>query len=255
MKEFMKNEQRSKVMTSLLVGALLFPTLTFGQSSRKADAARTSAVEKMTPSYSDYLIEINAGYNTGNDYIKESQAITHLLTSNAGKNPVLIDDQGYARDMVLQSVAARLTESATGKRLFRINWGTLFSSDKDQNAIDTTLADGNKKYDHLMKPDLIAPGNKIVSAVGKNCRILRDHPELKVTSTGGDDSTLMQMSGTSMSTPVVSGAAALLLQLNPKLTPNMVKMLLEYTAQQMGGYDVLEQGAGELNVEGAVRVA
>src|SRR5207253_265476 len=54
--------------------------------------------------------------------------------------------------------------------------------------------------------------------------------------------------------PVVAGTAALLLQANPKLTPNMVKMLLQYTSQQLGGFNVLEQGAGELNVEGAVRV-
>jgi hypothetical protein len=29
-----------------------------------------------------------------------------------------------------------------------------------------------------------------------------------------------------MATPVIAGAAALLLQVNPKLTPNMVKMIL-----------------------------
>src|SRR6185369_15045890 len=46
-----------------------------------------------------------------------------------------------------------------------------------------------------------------------------------------------------------------LLQANPKLTPNLVKMILMYTAQPLAGYNMLEQGAGELNVEGAVRLA
>jgi hypothetical protein len=46
-----------------------------------------------------------------------------------------------------------------------------------------------------------------------------------------------------------------MLQVNPKLTPNMVKMILMYTAQQLSGFNTLEQGAGELNVEGAVRLA
>ena len=63
------------------------------------------------------------------------------------------------------------------------------------------------------------------------------------------------MSGTSMAAPVVSGAAALLLQLNPNLTPQMVKMILQYSAQQLAGFDTLEQGAGSLNIEGALRLA
>jgi hypothetical protein len=35
----------------------------------------------------------------------------------------------------------------------------------------------------------------------------------------------------------------------------MVKMLLEYTAQPLAGFNMLEQGAGELNLEGSVRLA
>ena len=58
-----------------------------------------------------------------------------------------------------------------------------------------------------------------------------------------------------MATPLVSGAASLLLQANPKLTPNLVKMILMYTAQPLAGYNMLEQGTGQLNIEGAVRLA
>ncbi len=58
-----------------------------------------------------------------------------------------------------------------------------------------------------------------------------------------------------MATPIAAGAAALLLQANPNLTPNMIKALLMYTAQPLAGFNMLEQGAGEINIEGAVRVA
>ena len=120
-----------------------------------------------------------------------------------------------------------------------------------------TNASGQKVYDHLIKPDLVAPGNKVISAIGKNSSILSANPQLRVspTSSNSDDVTMMYLSGTSMAAPIVSGAAALLLQANPKLTPNMVKMLLEYTAQPLAGFNMFEQGAGELNIEGAVRVA
>jgi len=58
-----------------------------------------------------------------------------------------------------------------------------------------------------------------------------------------------------MATPVATGAAALVLQANPKLTPNMVKAILMYTAQPLARFNMLEQGAGEVNLEGAARVA
>src|ERR1700726_2461663 len=65
----------------------------------------------------------------------------------------------------------------------------------------------------------------------------------------------MELSGTSVAAPVVAGAAALLLQVNPGLTPPLVKAILQYTAQPLPGANLLEQGVGELNIEGAVRLA
>src|SRR5205823_3536947 len=55
--------------------------------------------------------------------------------------------------------------------------------------------------------------------------------------------------------PMVAGAAAMLLEVNPDLTPNMVKMILMYTAQPLAGSNTLEQGAGQLNLAGSVAVA
>src|SRR5262245_59180139 len=65
----------------------------------------------------------------------------------------------------------------------------------------------------------------------------------------------MVLTGTSMATGVVSGAVALMYQANPGLTPNLVKSILMYSAQIMNGPDLFEQGAGMLNVEGAVRLS
>lgn len=116
---------------------------------------------------------------------------------------------------------------------------------------------GVKVYDNAIKPDLVAPGNKIISArAGATSYLASSLPSLSLAglTTTGDDS-MISMSGTSMSTPAAAGAAALLFEQNPNLTPNMVKMILEYTAQPLKNHNMLEQGAGQLNIEGAIRLA
>jgi hypothetical protein len=46
-----------------------------------------------------------------------------------------------------------------------------------------------------------------------------------------------------------------MLQAAPALTPNLVKAILEYTAQRYDGYDALTQGAGFLDAHGAIELA
>ena len=57
-------------------------------------------------------------------------------------------------------------------------------------------------------------------------------------------------SGTSMATPHAAGAAALLLQANPNITPREVERALKNGANDLG-YDLYEQGAGRLDVKSA----
>jgi serine protease AprX len=121
------------------------------------------------------------------------------------------------------------------------------------------VVNGVKKYDNLIKPDLVAPGNKLIGAMSvsqtPSNAIVQTYSTLEIKNGATDSMKTMYLSGTSMAAPVVSGAAALMLQANPKLTPNLVKAILMYTAQPLSGFDTLEQGAGELNIDGAVRLA
>src|SRR5258705_6118770 len=65
----------------------------------------------------------------------------------------------------------------------------------------------------------------------------------------------MSVTGTSFSAPVVSGPVALMLQFNPSLTPPLVKAILQYTAEALPNSNLLQQGAGLVNVPGALELA
>jgi len=114
---------------------------------------------------------------------------------------------------------------------------------------------GVKHFDNIIKPELSAPGNKTIFAESPGNFILSQNPSLDAGVSGNDTRKQMILSGTSMAAPLAAGAAALLFEANPTLSPNLIKAILMYTAQQLPNYNMFEQGAGELNVDGAVRVA
>ncbi|HSF23302.1 MAG TPA: S8 family peptidase, partial [Blastocatellia bacterium] len=99
-----------------------------------------------------------------------------------------------------------------------------------------TDSNGVKHYDNLVKPDLIAPGNKIINAMWQNSYLVTTYPYLDAKVAAKTSKKMMYLSGTSVASPVVAGAAALLIERNPSLTPNLVKALLEYTAQPLSGF-------------------
>jgi hypothetical protein len=65
----------------------------------------------------------------------------------------------------------------------------------------------------------------------------------------------MELSGSSMATAVVSGVAALMLDVNPYLNPNLVKLILLSSAVKMTEPSMLEQGNGLVNAKTAVELA
>jgi serine protease AprX len=82
------------------------------------------------------------------------------------------------------------------------------------------------------KPDLVSPGRRVVSIRVPHSTLDTLLPDHVVTAKNG--ATYMRLTGTSMSTAVVSGAVALLLQHQPLLTADQVKKILVSTTQAFG---------------------
>src|SRR4029078_5131462 len=131
--------------------------------------------------------------------------------------------------------------------------GTVRRSD---DAIGAFSSRGPTWIDFAAKPDIAAPGIGIESRSSPGSKL---YSALSAYLLRGTVSVgykpYLSLSGTSMSAPVVAGTVALMLEANPKLTPNAVKAILQFTAESHANENVLSQGAGFLNAKGAVRMA
>lgn len=122
---------------------------------------------------------------------------------------------------------------------------------------------GPSLVDRIAKPDLVAPGNLIVSLTHATAVVANTYPQIKL------DASYARLSGTSMASGVVSGVVALMLQRDPTLTPDQVKARLMKTASKtfpassvttdaLNGkqytirYDLFTVGAGMVNVNAAL---
>ena len=114
---------------------------------------------------------------------------------------------------------------------------------------DDTVPSWSSRGDALRRPDVVAPGKSIVSL-----RAAGSHLDL-TQAQGRVNSRFFRGSGTSQAAAVVSGAAALLLQQRPSLTPDQVKGILRSSATPLPNADSVAQGAGQINLKLAAATA
>src|SRR5438309_2400184 len=154
---------------------------------------------------------------------------------------------------------------------------TMETASRADDLIATYSSKGPTMLDHVVKPDLVAPGNLIASDLASTTDTLYSaYPsnlipiaDYTTSNNGNASSAYYRLSGTSMAAPMVSGAVALLLQQNPWLAPDQVKARLMKTAYKVfpqyssytdpstgitypAQYDVFTVGAGYLDVYAAL---
>jgi serine protease AprX len=111
--------------------------------------------------------------------------------------------------------------------------------------------------DHFYHPTLTAPGymiasDRAVTGVATNVPNLATDP-LSLQPQHLPYYTVAN--GSSMAAPHVSGAIALMVQANPRLTPDVIKRVLINTATPMPNFQEYAAGAGYLNARKAVETA
>lgn len=121
-------------------------------------------------------------------------------------------------------------------------WNTVHRGD---DTVASYSSRGPAAFDLLVKPDVVAPGNKIVSLEADGSYLATQYPALHVAGSGANG--YRKMSGTSMSAGMVSGGVALLLQAAPLATSLQVRLALQLTATPMRD-GLMAAGAGSVNL-------
>lgn len=215
------------------------------------------------PVYESYTLDplcqaVEQAWNAG--------IVVVVAAGNEGRNQTQATD-GYAtitapgNDPLVITVGAMKT------------MGTLTRSD---DLIASYSSKGPTLIDHVVKPDLVAPGNRIISLETTKSTILADSGVNLIPfsyyqnpANKGNSPDYYRLSGTSMAAPMVSATAALMLQKDATLTPETIKVRLMKTATKSfpasstatdpvtgimytSQYDIFTIGAGYLDAWGAL---
>ena len=196
------------------------------------------------------LMSLRAGFSTSmGGYLQDddiASAIVYASDNDARVinmsfgdyriSPVLYDAILYAYSRGCILVAAAGNEGGSDEHI--ILYPARFN--------EVICVSNTDRYDHLVgsssygaSVDIAAPGNAILSTY------IGDNP---------NEHTYKLLSGTSMASPHIAAAAALLLSENPILNNEEIRQWLKSTADDMGeiGHDI-EFGAGRLNLYNAIR--
>lgn len=116
------------------------------------------------------------------------------------------------------------------------------------DSIDQSSSRG-PTIDSVMKPDVVAPGDNIISLRAPGSALDKAYPNNRVGKW------YFQLSGSSMASPICAGSAALLIQKRPSITPDKVKHALKSTARLIDAAPDIAQGKGLINDLAAVKKA
>jgi serine protease AprX len=133
------------------------------------------------------------------------------------------------------------------------------TADVSDDVVAAYSSRGPTLFDEVAKPDLVAPGNRLISVRTVGSYIDVNFPanvipvaDFAPAAPAGTQSNYIMLSGTSTSAPIVAGAAALMIGADQSLSPDDVKVRLMQTADRVPGASTSQQGAGTLDMDGAL---
>jgi serine protease AprX len=127
------------------------------------------------------------------------------------------------------------------------------TTDRRDDRVADYSSRGPTRFDFAVKPDLVAPGSRVVSLEAAGSYLSRNYSQWHIGGSGTN--AYMRLTGTSMATGVVAGGAALLLDAYPTMTPAQVKVALQLGATYLPEDGLVAGGAGSVNFAQSVKIA
>jgi serine protease AprX len=103
---------------------------------------------------------------------------------------------------------------------------------------DDTVMPASARGDGVRNPDVVAPGRSIIGLRVPGSYVDERFPAGRISDR------LFRGSGTSQAAAITSGAAALIIEQRPRITPDQLKALLVGSATRLNGFGPRAQGAG-----------
>ncbi|MEU9260009.1 S8 family serine peptidase [Streptomyces sp. NPDC048212] len=203
--------------TDLIVGKVL------SNEGSGADSGIIEAMEWAKAEGAD-VVSMSLGSSIPDDGGDPMAQAVDALSADGGPLFVIAAGNAYGAGTIGSpgSAASALTVAAVDKQDRRADFSSM----------------GPLVRSYGLKPDLSAPGVDINAAASR--------------SVPGIDGMYQSMSGTSMATPHVAGAAAVLKQRHPEWSGQRIKDALMSSSKLLPGHTPYEQGTGRLDVKAAV---
>jgi len=166
---------------------------------------------------------IDRGVVTFNEKVKraaDAGVIGVVVVNNAPGTPIAMgttDTFNFPAIMITQDNGAKVKDALKNADV-TIDFAGPTKIEKPEliDTLTSFTSKGPRSMDGFIKPEISAPGNNVISA-----------------KRGGGKATV-QMSGTSMAAPHMTGIMALLRQAHPELTPSQLKSMVMATAKTIG---------------------
>lgn len=268
----------SKTFTGLAPKANIINLRVLDGNGASTDSVVISAIDRaisLKSAYNIRVINLSLGRAVFESYKLDPlcQAVEKAWKSGI---VVVVAAGNYGR---YQATSGYSTITAPGNDPYVITVGAMKpmgTPDRSDDLIASYSSKGPTLVDHIVKPDIVAPGNLLVSTETTNTTLYNTETSNLVPYSyyiyGGSSSPsrlYFSLSGTSMATGVVSGVVADLLQAHPQLTPDQVKARLMKSAYKTfpktssvydpttgitytDQYDIFTVGAGYVDVAAAL---
>ena len=145
--------------------------------------------------------------------------------------------------------------TSPGNSPFALTVGALDTKgtiDPSDDSVAPFSSRGPARYETVVKPDVVAPGVRMVSLEAQNSFLSTNYRQWHIAGSGKN--AYMRLNGSSMSTAVVSGGVALLLQAEPSLSPAQVKMAIQMGARFLPREGLIAGGTGSVNFNQSLKV-